>query len=67
MKCSHCEEQLEDISFNSTINGGVNVFLSHKEQATLYVCTSADCINCGVVLVIPHKTNDEREKEQGIS
>ena len=53
MKCNFCEEELEDISFSHTINGGVEVWLSHKEQATLRVCTSRDCKNCGIVIAIP--------------
>ena len=58
MKCNYCEEQLEDISFSHTINGGVVVWLSHKEKATLYVCTSRDCKNRGVVIAIPHASKD---------
>ena len=57
-KCNYCEEELEDISFSHTINGGVIVLLSHKEQVTLYVCTSRDCKNCGVVIAIPHESKE---------
>lgn len=53
MKCNHCEENLEDISFYHTINGGVHALLSHKEDVGLFVCTSRDCKNRGVVIAIP--------------
>jgi len=56
--CNFCEEELEDISFVHTINGGVEVWLSHKERATLYVCTSRDCRNRGIVIAIPWTPND---------
>lgn len=52
MKCNYCEEELEDISF-STYDKGVNIYLNHKEGVALYVCTSRDCKNCGVVIAIP--------------
>ena len=59
MKCNFCEEQLEQINFYHTINGGVRVQLSHKENAALYACTSRDCKNCGVVIIIPDKSKEK--------
>ncbi len=60
MKCNFCEEQLEDISFS-----GVNsVWLSHKEQCSLYVCTSRDCKNGGVVIAIPWENKDEEDENE---
>jgi hypothetical protein len=53
-QCKFCEEYLEDITFSHTINGGVRAWLSHKEECGLYVCTSRDCKNCGVVIAIPY-------------
>ena len=55
MKCNFCEELLEDIGFNPH----ATVWLNEKERASLYACTSRDCKNCGVVLVIPHESKDE--------
>ena len=59
MKCNYCDDELEDIFFSHTINGGVTVWLSHKEQATLYVCTSRDCKNRGVVIAIPRLSKED--------
>ena len=56
MKCNYCENELEDISFSNAA-----VWLSHKEPATLWACTSQDCKNCGVVLAIPWTNKDEEE------
>jgi len=55
MKCNYCEEQLENIQFShcSSI-----VDLS-KSDAYLYVCTSRDCKNCGVVLAIPRTPQED--------
>ena len=58
MKCNFCEEQLEELSFYHTINGGVGALLSHKEKAILYVCTSRDCKNRGVVIAVPTTVKD---------
>lgn len=53
-KCK-CSELLEDISFT----GSILVWLSHKERATLYACTSRDCSECGKVIVIPHESKED--------
>ncbi len=63
MQCNFCEEQLEEISF-TTSNRGVSVILNREEQATLFVCTSRDCKNCGVVIAIPWKNKDEEERSE---
>ena len=56
MKCNYCEEQLEEIGIN---HGFPPVSLSpSKELANLYVCTSRDCKNVGVVLAIPVEPKD---------
>ena len=57
--CWACKDELEDISFSHTINGGIVVWLSHKEKATLYVCTSQDCKNRGIVIAIGHEIKEE--------
>lgn len=54
VKCNHCEEQLEDITFK----GNKEMWVSHKERVFLYVCTSRDCKNCGTVIAIPTKLKD---------
>ena len=59
MKCNHCEEELQQINFFHTINGGIGLRLDHKEPAVLYACTSRDCKNCGVVIVVPEIAIDE--------
>lgn len=58
MKCNFCEEQLEDISF-ATSERGVSIILSRREQASLFVCTSRDCKNCGIVIAMPQKAYQE--------
>ena len=60
-KCKDCGEDLEDITFSNNMAGDSVAWLSHKETATLYACTSADCRACGAVLVIPHQSKEEEE------
>ena len=55
MKCIFCEEQLEDIR----IGGSIEVWLSDRIIAALFVCTSRDCKNCGVVLAIPSEPSED--------
>lgn len=56
MKCFKCEEELEQIGI---ADGFPPVSLiPSKELASLYVCTSRDCVNCGIVLAIPHVSKD---------
>ena len=50
-KCEHCEDDIEGITVSDGA-GLSKVFLSHKEEANLYVCTSRDCSNRGVVIAI---------------
>ena len=68
MRCSakNCGEELEKINTKVDAGGGV-VYLSDTGPATLYACTSADCVACGVVLVTPHTTPEEREAEEEIN
>ena len=56
MKCNYCEEQLDKISYDygdSIVRLGSRIEAGH-----LYVCTSRDCKNCGVVLAIPAEAKE---------
>ena len=56
MKCPKCEEELEII--NIAQNEGFVGLHPSDENAKLYVCTSRDCSNVGVVLCIPTESKD---------
>ena len=57
MKCFKCEEDLEKIGI---ADGFPPVSLMpSKELASLYVCTSRDCGNCGLVVAIPHNLKED--------
>ncbi len=56
-KCRECDELLDTISFP----GNVFPVINHEEQASMYACTSADCKNAGLVIVVGHEPKEEDE------
>jgi len=56
MQCPKCEEQLEKIYKE---HSPLVELVPSNEKATLYVCTSRDCKNAGVVLAIPLEAKPE--------
>jgi hypothetical protein len=53
---------MDNIAF-STHSAGVSLYLNGKnnENVSLFVCTSRDCKNCGIVIAIPWDLNKEEE------
>lgn len=58
-ECPSCNDAMEDLTAYHTINGGVRFSLSHKEDAYLYVCTSRDCKDRGIVRCLPSEPKDD--------
>jgi hypothetical protein len=52
MKCNFCEEQLEEIKFGHIAVSDTEAHINN-EKIILFVCTSRDCKNCGVVIAVP--------------
>lgn len=68
MKCFKCDEVMDEISFPVCDTCGpkdrdsqvvLTPFKGLQERASLYACTSRDCGNVGIVMVIPHESKDE--------
>lgn len=56
-KCfaTNCGEKLQKIGTNPN----ATFWLDDKEGVSLYVCTSRDCKNMGVVVAIPHEAKED--------
>lgn len=56
--CNACGEEMQEIS---TSDGPTysRIFLDNGETASLYACTSRDCRNVGIVMMIPHLAKED--------